>query len=45
MKTDTGFANSWFTRTLYWVFIWTIVYSHSICDRKTYLGRQQIKTV
>jgi len=39
-KTDTGFANTWFTRTLYCVFIWTIVFLHSVCNSKSPLGRE-----
>jgi len=35
MKTDTGFTNSWFARTLYCVFIWTIVYLRSVCNSKS----------
>jgi len=38
MKTDTGFANTWFTRTLYCVFVWTIVCLHSRCNRGSHLG-------
>jgi len=44
-KTDTGFINTWFTRTLYCVFIWTIVYLHSVCNSKSLPGREQIKTL
>jgi len=39
-EADTERTNTWFTRTLHCVFIWTIVYLHSICSRKSHLERE-----
>ena len=44
-KNEDGHWICWFTRTLYCVFIWTIVYLHSVCNSKSPIGREQIKTL